>query len=70
MHGLVLCNKVNIYVGHMLYAWPFSHNKVGPISIKKNKSLPYLNTHTTIFAWGAGNYNKKLNVTIRYINMI
>ena len=42
----------------MFYAWPFIHNTEVPIYIKQNKYHIFLNTHTTVFAWGAGNSNK------------
>ena len=58
MHGLGLCNKVDSYVAHMLYEWSLIHNTAVLISIKKNKWSLSLNTNTTVFAWGAGNYNK------------
>ena len=56
--GLVLFIKVNSYVAHMFYAWSFSHNTAVLVAINKNKYLLSLNTHTTVFAWGTGNYNK------------
>ena len=58
MHVLVLCIKVDSYVAHMFYAWSFGNNTEVPIAIKKNKYFISFNTHTTIFYWGAGNYNK------------
>ena len=58
MHGLGLCIKVDSYLGHMFYAWPFSHNTEFPISKNKNKSFLLLNTNTTVFYWGTGNTNK------------
>ena len=58
MHELVLCIKVNSYVAHMFYAWSFSHNISVPIALKNNRYFPYLNTYTTLFAWGAVNSNK------------
>ena len=58
MKGLQLCIKVNRFVVHMLYEWSFSHNKMVQIAIKHNKYYIYLNTYTTVFAWGYGNLNK------------
>ena len=58
MHGLELCIKVYSYVAHMFYEWLFSHNTPVPISIKKKTYFLSLNTYTTVFACGAGNYNK------------
>ena len=37
IHGLGLCIKVDSYVAHMFYAWPFSHNTAVPIAKNKNK---------------------------------
>ena len=59
MHGLVLCIMVNSYVAHMFYAWSFSHNTEVPIAINKNKYFLSMNTNTTVFYWGAINFNKK-----------
>ena len=36
MHGLRLCIKVNSFVVHMFYEWPFSHIIAVPIDINKN----------------------------------
>ena len=58
MHGLGLCIKLDSFVSHMFYPWSFSHNKAVPISIKKKTYLLFLNSYTTVFAWGAGNSNK------------
>ena len=58
MHGMGLCIKVDIYVAHMFYARTFSHNKSVSIAPKKNKYFLSLNTNTTVFSWGAGNFNK------------
>ena len=71
MHGLVLCIRVDSYVARIFYAWSFSHNTAVPIAKKKNKYCLYLNTNTTVFAWGAGNYNKnriKLVYKLIYYN--
>ena len=67
MHGMGLCINVDIYLALMFYAWPFSHNKAVPISIKDNKYFLSLNINTTLFYCGAGNSDK--NLTIRFINM-
>ena len=58
MHGMVLCIKVDIYVSHIIYAYPFSHNTEVPISIKNNKIILSLDTYTTVFSWGSGNSNQ------------
>ena len=58
MHGLELCIKVDSYMAHMLYEWSFIHNISVQIAINKNKYFILLNTCTTVFARGAGNYNK------------
>ena len=60
MHGLGLFIKVDSYVAHLFYAWPFSHNIAVPIAKKKKKYLPSLNTNTTVFSKGAGNSNKNV----------
>ena len=57
MNGLGLCIKVDIHEAHIFYAWSLNHNTVVPIATKKNYYL-YLNTYTTVFAWGSGNSNK------------
>ena len=61
MHGLGLCIKVDSYMEHMLYAWPFIHNVALPIAIKKNKYFISLNIYTTLFAWVYGNLNKNIS---------
>ena len=58
MNVLGLCIKVDIYVAHMFYSWPFSHNTAVTIAINKNKYFPSLNSNTAVFDWGAGNSNK------------
>ena len=58
MHGMVLCIKVDIYMSHIIYAYPFSHNTEVPISIKNNKIILSLDTYTTVFSWGSGNSNQ------------
>ena len=58
IRGLGLCIRVDSYVTHMFYAWQFSHNTAVPIAINKNKYFLFLNYHTAVFAWGAGNSNK------------
>ena len=54
--GLII--KVDSHVAHMLYECPFSNNTSVQIAINNNKYLIYLNTNTTVFDWGPGNYNK------------
>ena len=58
MHGLGLCIKLNIYVEHMFYTWSFIHNIEVTLYINQNKYYLSLNTHTAVFAWGVGKYNK------------
>ena len=58
MHGLRLCIKLNSFAADMFYAWSFSHDIAVPITIKKNIYYIYLNTYTTVFAWGVNNENK------------
>ena len=60
MHGLWLCIKVDSYVAHMFYAWLFSHNIEVPIAINKKQYFLSLNTHTSAFACGAGNFKKNM----------
>ena len=57
MHGLVLCIRVDSYVSHMFYTWPFSPDTAVPIDIKRKICLS-LNTNTIVFAWIYGNSNK------------
>ena len=59
MHGLGLCIKVNSYVAHIFYECKCSNNTAVPIAINKNRYLLSFNTHTIVFALGAGNSNKK-----------
>ena len=61
IHGLGLCIKLNSFVENMFYAWSFSHNTSGPISIKKNKYFLSLNECTTVFAWGYVNSTKNIS---------
>ena len=58
MHGLVLCVKVDSYVAHMFYAWPFSHNTEVILAKNKNKYFLSLNKNTSVFALGSLNSNK------------
>ena len=58
MNGLGLCIKVDSYVHHLFYAWPFSRNTAVPISKDNNKYFRSLNINTNVFAWGADNCNK------------
>ena len=60
MHGLGLFIKVDSYVTRIFYAWLLSNNTSVPIAINRNKYFLYLNTNTTVFAWGAGNSNKNI----------
>ena len=50
MHGLGLCIKVDVYVAHMFYEWPFSHNTAVTKSINKNTCFFSFNTNTNVFA--------------------
>ena len=58
VHGLGLCIKLDSYAIHMFYAWSFINNKAVLIPLYINKDSISLNTHNTLFAWGAGNSNK------------
>ena len=57
MRGLRLCFKVDSYVAHMFFAWPFSHNTAVPINVDNNEYFISLNTNTIVFSWGAVNSN-------------
>ena len=58
MHGLGICINLDSYVAHMLCACSFIHNTTVPIAIMKNKWFLSLNTNTTVFSWGSGNFDK------------
>ena len=58
IHGLGIWINVGSYVEHMFYACSFRNNTEIPIAIKKNSYFISLTTDTTIFYWGAGNWNK------------
>ena len=48
INGLEICFKVDNYVAHMFYAWSFIDNIAVTVSIKKNKCVLSMNTHTTM----------------------
>ena len=58
VYRLLVCIRLNSFVAHMLYEWPFSHNTAVPIAIKNYKYYLSLNTYTNMFACGAINSNK------------
>ena len=52
MHGLVLCIKLKSYAAHIFYTCSLGHNKASLTTIKEEKPYIYLDTYTTVFAWG------------------
>ena len=50
MHGFGLCIKVDSNIAHIFYVWSFIHNIAVAITIKENKYVFSLNSHTNTCA--------------------
>ena len=62
MHSVGIFIKLNSYISHMFYAFPFHHNTVILILLEVNKYYLDLYTQTTVFLFGGILVEEKIDI--------